>query len=139
MLSLMAEDIDKAKKLPPNERLRKLRQIAKQRENEMKEAQDLIKQSSNEILGEKRLLEEKIPIPQVASEHENILTNEELDIFETHRQKVRQKEETATIPQRQEELEETVEKEKPSCNISIRLIKTNTPAKNPAAANPSQN
>ncbi len=63
----MAEDdIEKFKRLSPEERIRKLRELTQKDEEEIKKAQDIIKESESEI---EEIEKEKrqIPIPQMRS------------------------------------------------------------------------
>ena len=108
----MPEDINQFKKLPAEERLQKLKQFKKKREDELSEAQLLIKKSADE-LQRKKAFEEKIPIPQLASDDEQAFSGEERDIFQAHRQRIQRKEPEAQQRKKEEPLEEVVEKEKP--------------------------
>ena len=104
----MSEDIDNLKKLSPEERLKKLKEFSEKREKEIKEAQDLIKRSEDEINTRKKF-EEKIPIPQlITDEGETLGTSEERDMFKVHRFKSNRREEKKT-KKVEETLEETVE------------------------------
>src|SRR3989338_5250192 len=106
----MPEDIKQLKKMPPEERLKRLQKYKQERESELKEADELIKKSSGEVEQKKKLIEkkpnkiikksrgkveqkknliEKIPIPQLASEDEEQLSAEEREMFAVHRQTVR--------------------------------------------------
>ena len=109
----MPEDIKQLKKLPPEERLKRLQKYKQERETELKEADELIKKSSGEVEQKKKLVE-KIPIPQLASENDERLSAEEREMFVVHRQTVRH--EIASTPkknEKKEQLEETVERERP--------------------------
>lgn len=109
----MADDMKQLKRLPAEERLRRLRKYKQERERELKEAQELITKSSGE-LEEKKKLMENIPIPQLASEGDEQLTTEEREMFSVHRQTVRHATKETKVPQRKvEPLEETVEREQP--------------------------
>ena len=77
--------LDDLKKLPAEERLTRLKQLAEEREKEIKEAQALMKLSEQELKEEERL-REKIPIPQMIAEREEQLeTGEEREMFDAHR------------------------------------------------------
>ncbi|MBI4153341.1 hypothetical protein HY497_02360 [Candidatus Woesearchaeota archaeon] len=105
----MSEDIDNLKKLSPEERLKKLKDFSEKREKEIKEAQDLIKKSEDEI-NRKKKFEEKIPIPQlITDEGETLATSEEREMFKVHRFKGEKTEEKKTKRHVEETLEETVE------------------------------
>ena len=114
----MADTLEELRKLPPDARIKKLKELAEQRKKEIEEAQNLMKISEDEIDQVKKL-EEKIPIPQMISENMGTLTTgEEREIFETHHfvgRKMRDtKKERRPVEKREEkigELEEVVEKE----------------------------
>lgn len=114
------ENIEDLKKLPPEQRLKKLKELAEKRKQEIEEAQRLMKASEEELTQTKRL-EEKIPIPQIAAEAmEALETEEEREMFRTHRdikgkEKPKPPTPKPTKGEREEEktLEETVEKEAP--------------------------
>ncbi len=108
----MHDDIEQIKKLPAEERLRKLKELTKKREEEIKAAQTLMKKSESELT-EKRDSEEKIPIPQMISEHiQTLTTDEERDMFKVHRQMGRREEKEEAKPQTKQTLEEAIETEK---------------------------
>jgi len=75
---------DELKNLPPEERIRKLKQLEEQKKKEIEDAQKQIRDSEKELT-EKQKTKEKIPIPQVARESLKDLTNEEKEILRTHR------------------------------------------------------
>ncbi len=116
----MAEDMSELKKLPAEERLRKLRELAEKRKKEIEEAQALMR-TSEEELEEGRKLQEKIPIPQMIGEEGVLETGEEKEMFTVHRQKGRVEERKGKRDEGQIEgkvskeeesvLEETVAKE----------------------------
>jgi len=110
----MPEDIKQLKKMPPEERLKRLQKYKQERESELKEADELIKKSSGEVEQKKNLIE-KIPIPQLASEDDEQLSAEEREMFAVHRQTVRRDSEQTPKKQekKEEHLEETVERERP--------------------------
>src|SRR3989338_11521327 len=78
----MAED--DIKKLPPEERIKKLKELEKQRKKEIEEAQKKIKESEDE-LRERRKWKEKVPIPEFAQEGFGGLSEEAKDILKQHR------------------------------------------------------
>lgn len=115
----MAEDIEDVKKLSPEERIRKLREIAKRDEEEIRKAHDMIKASEGE-LEEQEKSKKQIPIPQLKSVDVGTLfgrgTQEDL-MFKTKRFKgtIRgevEEEEGAVVEGG--ELEEAVAKETPT-------------------------
>lgn len=75
---------DEIKKLPPEERIKKLKELEEKRKKEIEEAHQIIRQSEDEIK-ERRKWAEKVPIPQVASEDFKSLSAEEKEIVRTHR------------------------------------------------------
>jgi hypothetical protein len=89
---------DELKNLPPEERIKKLKEIELQKKKEIEEAHKLIKESELE-LNEKAKQKEKIPIPAVTAIDSKNLSKEEKELFETHRGS-----------KKQEDLEESTEK-----------------------------
>lgn len=78
-------DIKELKKLSPEERIRKLKEIAEKDKKEIEDAQELIKQSEDEI-EEERKIKEQIPIPQVkAFDISELFTQEEKDMYRVKR------------------------------------------------------
>jgi hypothetical protein len=63
---MVEEDIEDAKKLSPEERIRRLREIAKRDEDEIRKAHDMIKASEGELEEEEKA-KKQIPIPQLKS------------------------------------------------------------------------
>jgi len=108
------------KKLPPEERIRKLKELAENDKKEIEEAQKLIRDSEIEEEEKKKLLR-KIPIPQMkAVDIESLFSETEKQAFETVRQVQRKKEEPKMKDMASEEekksmdsLEETVKVEQP--------------------------
>jgi len=105
-------DLEDAKRLSPDERIRRLREIAKRNEEEIKKAQDLIKESEEELEEEEKS-KRKIPIPQMRAVDVGTLfgkgTQEEL-MFRTKRfaePRAREEEEETKAP-----LEKTVQEER---------------------------
>jgi len=90
-------EIDEIKKLSPEERIRKLKEVTEKDKKEIESAQKLIKQSEAEIEEERRM-REQIPIPQVkAVDISELFTQEEKAIYRTKR---------GVGPEREEEAEE---------------------------------
>ena len=75
---------DELKNLPPEERIKKLKELEKQRKKEIEEAQKKIKESEDE-LRERRKWKEKVPIPEFAQEGFGGLSEEAKDILKQHR------------------------------------------------------
>lgn len=72
------------KSLPPEERLKKLKEIEKQKKKEIEDAQKLIKDSEVEIT-ERHKFKEKVPIAAVAADDLDILSDAEKEIVAAHR------------------------------------------------------
>ena len=72
------------KNLPPEERIKKLKELEKKKKKEIEEGEKLIKESETEI-SDKIKWVEKVPIPQIASEDVKQLSVEEKEIFKTHK------------------------------------------------------
>ena len=76
-------EIKDIKKLSPEERIKKLKELEEQRKKEIEEAHKLLKTSEDEV-EEKRKLKENIPIPQLTSvDVGSLFSKEEKDLFET--------------------------------------------------------
>ncbi|MEW5896823.1 MAG: hypothetical protein AB1668_03975 [Nanoarchaeota archaeon] len=75
------EDI---RNLPPEERIKKLKELEEKRKKEIEEAHALIKQSEEELT-ERRKWKEKVPIPEFASEDLQELSEEAKEILRTER------------------------------------------------------
>lgn len=73
----MAEE--ELKNLPPEERIKRLKELEEKKKKEIEEAQKLIRDSEVEIT-EKRKFKDKVPLPQVASLDLHNLTREEKDV-----------------------------------------------------------
>lgn len=74
-------EIEELKKLSPEERIRKLKEIAEKDKKEIEDAQKLIKQSEAEIEKDMRM-KEQIPIPQVkAVDISELFTEEERAMY----------------------------------------------------------
>jgi len=105
------------KKLPPEERIKRLKELEQKKKKEIEDAQKLIKESESE-LSEKVKTKQKIPIPEVAAEDLKNLSDAEKDIVKQHRgfrEKNKDEEEIsdkASKPKRRENLEDTLGGEK---------------------------
>ena len=71
------------KNLPPQERIKRLKEMEEKKKKEIEEAQKLIKDSEKE-LNEIKRIEEKIPIPQVAKVNLKNATLEEKEFLKAH-------------------------------------------------------
>src|SRR3989338_5143179 len=75
-------EFDDAKKLPPEERIRKLKELEQARKREIEEAEALIRDSMREI----NETAEKVPLRQVtAADISQLTTEEEKRVFKTAR------------------------------------------------------
>lgn len=82
----MPDEMKDIKKLSPQERLKKLKELEEKSKKEIAEAQKLIKQSEGEIEQENKF-KEKVPIPQLIAEEERTLESEEAkEMFESQRE-----------------------------------------------------
>ena len=76
--------IDEIKKLPPNERIKKLKEIEEQHKKEIEQAEELIRESRREITETARRID--IPDDAVTADSvDALLTVEEKQLFETKR------------------------------------------------------
>lgn len=106
-------DLSDIKKLPPEERLKKLKELEAERKKEIEEARKLAAESEHEIALEE--IKRDIPIPQMtAVDVDTLFTQEEKDIFKSKRftgEKI--KEQKEVIPnQHIDQLEKMIEDEK---------------------------
>lgn len=107
---------DDLKNLPPEDRIRKLKELEKEKKKEIEEAHKLLRESEEELT-EKHKWKEKIPIPEVAKEELEELSEEGKQLLKLHkglRVKPPAEEEKETVAPRRRKggLEETVEQEK---------------------------
>jgi hypothetical protein len=80
----MAE-IDEIKKLSPEERIKRLKELEDEKRKEIEEAEKLIKESVVEI-EQAEDIKQKIPVPQMkAVDIDNLFTQEEKQVFATKR------------------------------------------------------
>lgn len=97
---------DELKNLPPEERIKKLKELEQQKKKEIEEAHKLIQESEGEIT-EKAKQKEKIPIPAVAAASMDELTEAEKEVVSTHKGIKKNK-----VSQIEEEVKEKDEKKK---------------------------
>ncbi|MBT4804982.1 hypothetical protein HON71_02320 [Candidatus Woesearchaeota archaeon] len=96
------ENLDR---LPPEERIKKLKELEKKRQKEIEEAKKKIKESESELT-ERRKWFEKVPIPQVSQDDLTGLSAEGKEILAAHKGiKVKKKDD-----EDDEDSEESVEK-----------------------------
>lgn len=90
----MTDDIERLKRLPPEERVKKLKEVAEKKKKEIEEAQTLMRSSEAEITTKKNF-EEKIPIPQLIGEGNVMTSGEEREMLRVHRFAGKQQEQRA--------------------------------------------
>ena len=106
-------DLADIKKLPPEERIKKLKELEAERKKEIEEARKLAAQSEHEIALEE--IRRDIPIPQLkAIDVDTLFTQEEKDLFKSKRftgEKI--KTEKEIVPEQHlDQLERMIEDEK---------------------------
>lgn len=100
----MAEEIDELKKLPVEERIKRLKELEKKNKDEIKKAQSLLRETEDEA-EEKEKEKLQTPIPQVkAADINELLTAEEKQMFNAKTFK-------GEKPKKEEVLEDTVVEE----------------------------
>ncbi|MBI2668762.1 hypothetical protein HYX14_02885 [Candidatus Woesearchaeota archaeon] len=72
------------KKLPPEERIKRLKKLEEERKKEIDDARKQIQESEQELT-ERQKVKDKVPIPQVARENLEGLTREEREILKVHK------------------------------------------------------
>src|SRR3989338_2853142 len=110
---------DDLKNLPPEERIKKLKELEKQRKQEIEEAQKEIKSSEEEI-NEKHKQQEKVPIPEVGKEDLEGLSEEGKELLRAH--KGIQKKEVDQSNDSNSELSEKEKKKKSSKDDSLEKV-----------------
>ncbi|MBS3128140.1 hypothetical protein J4410_03270 [Candidatus Woesearchaeota archaeon] len=103
---------EELKKLSPAERLKKLKELEKEKKKEIEEAQKLISSSEEELASEEKKKQD-IPIEQLKADDAGVLFGqEEKELFETKRfvqlNKKKEKEKKAKEEKKEETLEEEV-------------------------------
>ena len=103
------------KSLPPEERIRKLKQLEKQKKEEIEEAQKQIRESQAELT-QQRKWKDKVPIPEVAKDDLEGLSVEGRELLKVHRgvRGKKAEEEESPSPGRKKEvsLEDAIASEK---------------------------
>jgi hypothetical protein len=107
---------DTLKELPPEERIKRLKEIEKEKKREIEEAHKLLQESEEELTEEHRW-KEKVPIPEVAKEDLEELSQEGKQLLKLHKGlrgklPAEEEKETVTPRRKKDSLEETVEQEK---------------------------
>lgn len=109
-------ELEDIKKLRPEERIRRLKELEKKRKEEIEKAEELIRSSEHELRVEEELRD--IPIPQVKAVNiEQLFGAEERRVFKTKRFIPEETIEVAPTPteeERERSLEETVSQEAPT-------------------------
>ena len=108
-------DIDELKKLSPEARIKRLKELEEEKRKEIEEAEQLIKQSVGEIEREEKIKQE-VPIPQMkAVDVGELFTQEEKQVFATKRyQKIEKTDDEEAKPAEKEKtLEEEVREMQP--------------------------
>jgi len=70
--------------LPPEEKIKKLKELEEKKKKEIAEAQKMLKESERE-LGDREEWRRKVPIPQVAAEEISGMSEAEREIIEAHK------------------------------------------------------
>ena len=105
------------KKLPPEERIKRLKELEQKRKKEIEDAQTQIRESEQELSARKRWVE-KVPIPEVIKEDLEGLSEEGKQLLKVHKGKAVEKKEVEeekkpSVPRgKASALEETVAREK---------------------------
>lgn len=105
---------EELKNLPPEERIKKLKELEKKKKKELEEAEKLIKESQDEIT-DKDKFKEKVPIPEVAKEDLEGLSQEGKNIIKEQRgltSKKKQEESSEDSKKKPDNLEDTLFLEK---------------------------
>ena len=102
-------ETDDLKKLPPDERIKKLKALEEEKRKEIEEAQQMLKESAVELEREEKIKQE-VPVPQMkAVDIGQLFTKEEKQVFATKRYApVEHEEESEVQPV---EVEKTLEDE----------------------------
>jgi hypothetical protein len=104
-------DQEELKKLSPEERIKRLREVEESRKQEIEEARKLIRESEEEI-GKEEEQKKHVPIPQVRADSiEHLVSPEERGIYATKRFVSEQPQQAVTVTEVEPEvqLETTVE------------------------------
>lgn len=102
------EDLSALHTLPPEERIRKLKELEKERRKELAEAQEKIRESEEEIRERRKWLE-KVPLPEFAKEDLEGLSEEAKQVLKERKGIKEKKKEDRREPEEREEVEETEE------------------------------
>ena len=106
------EDVDN---LPPEEKIKRLKEIEKKKKKEIAEAQEMLRRTEKELT-EREEWKRKVPIPQVAAESIGEMSEAEKEIIKAHKglKEVEKEVEEEEPVEKKEEvgLEETVARER---------------------------
>ena len=123
----MAANVDELKKLSPQERMSRLKELEEERKKEIEEAEKLIRETTRELAeAEDR---QKMPIPEArATDLSTLDTIEEKQIVTTHHflasgTEAQQSTTAASQPQKQKNLEDVAEEE----NVRVQQTAQNQP------------
>ena len=111
----MAATVDELKKLSPEERIKRLKELEEERKKEIEEAEALIKETNRELAEAEE--KQKIPIPEArATDLSTLTTSEERQIVTTHHflasgAEAQQPATAAPQRQKQKNLEQVAEEE----------------------------
>ena len=114
-LKSMAATVDELKKLSPDERIKRLKELEEERKREIEEAETLIRETNRELAEAEE--KQKIPIPEArATDLSTLTTSEERQIVTTHHflasgAETQQPATAAPQPQKQKNLEQVAEEE----------------------------
>ena len=72
----MSDDLEELRNLPPEQRLKKLKELEKKREADEKSAK-ILEEVSNQQIEDQQEWERKVPLPQLASDQDTALISEE--------------------------------------------------------------
>ena len=102
---------DALKDLPPEERIKKLKELEEKKKREIAEAEELIKESEKEMTGRDDWLR-KVPIPEIGKEDLSGLGVEGKELLKTHKG-ISEEEvvEEESVVKKEESLEETIGQE----------------------------
>jgi hypothetical protein len=105
LLTLMTENMDN---LPPEERIKKLKELEEKRKKEIAQAQKKIKESEDELNVRKKWVD-KVPIPEITQNDFSGLSEEGKEFLRQQGKKEKIQEEVEEIKTHTPSLEETVE------------------------------
>ena len=118
------------KDLSPEERIKKLKKVEAEKKKEIESAQKMLRESEQEIT-QREEWKRKVPIPQIAVERTEGMSEAEKEILGSHKdlkdKEVESKKPKEKIIQEEESLEESIAKEK--INLAPELMQSDYTAK----------